>query len=128
MMLMVCISEYAGARTIADKCTASSRLRDLPFRLSLRKLPEDPSGASLHDLFLALRVEVGLQKGEPYNMILYHQYMIVIPRRTANIDGIDANAAGMLGDVWCSSEEQYQEWLKRGCMQLLQEFGVPKKV
>lgn len=111
---------------LTNGLTASSRLKDVPFKLALRKLPDNPDASSLHDLFLALREEIGLKDGEAYNMVLLHQYMIVIPRRSANIDGIDANAAGMLGFVWCSSEEQYQEWQQRGCMHLLQEFGVPK--
>lgn len=111
---------------LTDDFTAASRLKNVPFKLALRKLSGNPDASSLHDLFLGLREENGLQDGEAYNMILLYQYMIVIPRRSANIDGIDANAAGMLGFVWCSSEEQYQEWQHRGCMHLLQEFGVPK--
>lgn len=80
----------------------------------------------LLDLFRSLRGDVGLKPGEAYNMILVRGHMIVIPRRTADIDGIQANAAGMTGLMYCSSEEQYQDWLRRGPMQLLEEFGVPK--
>ena len=59
-------------------------------------------------------------------MILVRGHMVVIPRRTADIDGVQANAAAMLGLVYCSSEEQYREWLRRGPMRLLAEFGVPR--
>jgi ATP adenylyltransferase/5',5'''-P-1,P-4-tetraphosphate phosphorylase II len=95
--------------------------------MSVGALPRNPDGESLQQLFAALRKELDLKPDQPYNMILYHHHMIVIPRRTANIDGIDANAAGMTGDVWCSSEAQYEEWLRIGPMQLLQQFGVPVK-
>lgn len=108
-----------------DVRTVASGLEDVPFRLSVGALPSNPDGESLHQLFATLRKELDLKLDQPYNMILYYHHMIVIPRRTANIDGIDANAAGMTGDVWCSSEAQYEEWLRIGPMQLLQQFGVP---
>jgi ATP adenylyltransferase/5',5'''-P-1,P-4-tetraphosphate phosphorylase II len=100
-------------------------LGDVPFRLSAGALPRKPDGESLQQLFTSLRKELGLKPEQPYNMVLYHHSMAVIPRRTANIDGIDANAAGMTGDVWCSSEAQYEEWQRIGPMELLQRFGVP---
>jgi len=105
----------------------SHRLKDVPFRLSAQPLPSHPDGAALNELFLALRKEVGLRPGDAYNMVLYHGHMLVVPRRTANIDGVDANAAGMMGVVWCSSEEQYREWVRRGPMEWLLDFGVPKE-
>ncbi|KAM0711689.1 hypothetical protein Q7P35_001056 [Cladosporium inversicolor] len=108
-----------------DGAQVASGLEDVPFRLSVGALPSNPDGESLHQLFATLRKELDLKLDQPYNMILYYHHMIVIPRRTANIDGIDANAAGMTGDVWCSSEAQYEEWLRIGPMQLLQQFGVP---
>lgn len=113
------------SRICIDIGTVSSGLEDVPFRLSVGALPKNPDGESLQQLFIALRTKLDLKPDQPYNMILYHHHMIVIPRRTANIDGIDANAAGMTGDVWCSSEAQYEEWLRIGPMQLLQQFGVP---
>lgn len=93
----------------------------------MRALSGNVDGEFLHDVFSSLREELGLQPYEAYNMVLYHGHMVVIPRRSANIDGIDANAAGMTGVVWCSSEHQYQEWLRRGPMQWLQDFGVPSE-
>ena len=108
-----------------DVRTVTSGLEAVPFRLSVGALPQNPDCESLQQLFATLRNELDLKPDQPYNMILYHNHMIVIPRRTANIDGIDANAAGMTGDVWCSSEAQYEEWLRIGPMQLLQQFGVP---
>jgi hypothetical protein len=83
--------------------------------LSAGALPRNPNGESLQQLFATLRKELDLKPDQPYNMILYHHHMV----------GIDANAAGMTGDVWCSSEAQYEEWLRIGPMQLLQQFGVP---
>lgn len=108
-----------------DVRTVTSGLETVPFRLSAGALPKNANSESLQQLFVSLRKELDLKPDQPYNMILYHHHMIVIPRRTANIDGIDANAAGMTGDVWCSSEAQYEEWQRIGPMQLLQQFGVP---
>ncbi|KAM0715551.1 hypothetical protein Q7P37_009049 [Cladosporium fusiforme] len=103
-----------------------SKLKDVPYRLATRKLPLHPTGVVLQETFHSLRRDLGLEPGSPYNMIIVSQRMIVIPRRTADIEGVQANAAGMIGVVYCSSEEQYQAWLQRGPMQLLQKFGVPK--
>jgi ATP adenylyltransferase len=108
-----------------DLCIAMPDLGMVPFRLSVGFLPRKPDAESLQQLFAALRKELELKSDQPYNMVLYHHSMVVIPRRTANIDGIDANAAGMTGVVWCSSEAQYKEWQRIGPMQLLQQFGVP---
>jgi len=119
-------SDYMLRREICiDVRTVASGLEAVPFRLSVGALPKNPDGESLQQLFASLRTELDLKPDHPYNMILYHHHMVVIPRRTANIDGIDANAAGMTGDVWCSSEAQYEEWQRIGPMQLLQQFGVP---
>jgi len=108
-----------------DLRTAMPDLGNVPFCLSAGALPLKPDGESLQQLFTSLRKKLELKPEQPYNMVLYHHSMVVIPRRTANIDGIDANAAGMTGDVWCSSEAQYEEWQRIGPMELLQQFGVP---
>lgn len=110
-----------------DQLTAQHKIQKIPFRLSIRALSGDVNGEALHEVFSSLREELGLRPDEAYNMILYHGHMVVIPRRSANIDGVDANAAGMTGVVWCSSEDQYQEWLRRGPMQWLKDFGVPSE-
>jgi hypothetical protein len=117
---MCCIDKVC-----VDTDTVAANLEAVPFRLSAGALPKNPDGESLQQLFASLRTKLDLKPDQHYNMILYHHHMIVIPRRTANIDGIDANAAGMTGDVWCSSEAQYKEWQRIGPMQLLQQFGVP---
>lgn len=109
-----------------DNNLDSSAFEAIPFRLSVGVLPDSPDGKGLHELFVRLREQCGLKSNEASNMILYPGHMVVIPRRTANIDGIDANAAGMTGDVWCSSEAQFKEWQRIGPMQLLLQFGVPK--
>jgi ATP adenylyltransferase len=110
----------------ADGDLVSATLDAVPFRLAVGALPDSPDGEALHELFVILRRELALEAHQAYNMVLYHHHMVVIPRRTANIDGIDANAAGMTGDVWCSSEDQFKEWQRVGPMKLLQEFGVPR--
>ena len=112
-------------RICIDVRTVTPGLDAVPLRLAVGASPRNPDGESLQRLFATLREELEITSDQPYNMILYHHHMVVIPRRTANIDGIDANAAGMTGDVWCSSEAQYEEWLRIGPMQLLQQFGVP---
>lgn len=98
----------------------------MPFRCAVGMIPEQANGSTLHKLFQRLREEADLKPGVAYNMILVAGHMIVIPRRTADIDGIQANAAAMIGVVYCSSQGQYESWVREGPMEMLERFGVPK--
>jgi ATP adenylyltransferase/5',5'''-P-1,P-4-tetraphosphate phosphorylase II len=62
----------------------------------------------------------------PHNVILHERWMVVIPRRSAGVKSVAANAAGMLGMVWVSSQECLDEWLFLGPQHVLRECGVPR--
>ena len=51
--------------------------------------------------------------------------MMVIPRTKGRVEYMFANAAGMIGLVWCAYEPQFQRWLDYGPMRALREMGVP---
>ena len=48
----------------------------------------------------------------------------MIPRRTARVGGISANAAGMMGLVWVGTKGEMDEWEKRGPWRVLGELGL----
>ena len=58
-------------------------------------------------------------------MILTKRWMMVIPRTKGRVEYMFANAAGMIGLVWCAYEPQFQRWLDYGPMRALREMGVP---
>lgn len=61
----------------------------------------------------------------PHNVILWKDWMIVIPRRTAALEKASANAAGMLGSIWAPDRCGVDEWMRLGCRRVLKELGVP---
>ena len=61
----------------------------------------------------------------PHNVILWRDWMIVVPRRKAAVEKASANAAGMLGCVWVPEQSGVDEWLKLGCKRVLEELGAP---
>jgi ATP adenylyltransferase/5',5'''-P-1,P-4-tetraphosphate phosphorylase II len=65
------------------------------------------------------------QDTPPHNVIIWADHLIVVPRRKGSHEGASANAGGMLGSVWVSSQEHVDEWLRVGCSQVLRELGVP---
>ncbi|KAK4235327.1 hypothetical protein C8A03DRAFT_17916 [Achaetomium macrosporum] len=60
-----------------------------------------------------------------HNVILDRSWLLVVPRRAAGWDGVDTNAAGMLGMVWVHSEEKMKLWLERGPANVLARLGIP---
>lgn len=72
---------------------------------------------------------LGIGEGEhvPHNVVLVREWMLVIPRRKAGLGGVSANAAGMMGLVFVGSEEEMEEWKRRGPLSVLSELGVAKE-
>lgn len=58
-------------------------------------------------------------------MILTKKWILVIPRSKGRLEYMFANAAGMVGLIWCAFEPQYQRWIEYGPMAVLRELGVP---
>ena len=70
-----------------------------------------------------LRIEKGGQV--PQNVVLVRDWTSMIPRRRARVNGMSANAAGMMGLIWVGLEEELEEWKRRGTCSVLRELGVP---
>ncbi|KAK3902249.1 hypothetical protein C8A05DRAFT_44284 [Staphylotrichum tortipilum] len=73
---------------------------------------------------LGCRVLLG-EAAIPHNVVLDRRWLVVIPRRAAGWEGADANAAGMLGLMWLSSEEKAKLWAEKGPAAVLARLGVP---
>ncbi|KAH6896773.1 hypothetical protein B0T10DRAFT_602193 [Thelonectria olida] len=65
-------------------------------------------------------------RAPPHNVIFDRNGIMVIPRRAAGISRAGANAAGMLGVLWMSSEARAQEWMDLGPVNVLKAAGVPE--
>ncbi|EQB45790.1 hypothetical protein CGLO_15293 [Colletotrichum gloeosporioides Cg-14] len=63
----------------------------------------------------------------PHNVILSERWMVVVPRTKMDVEGGGVNAAGMMGMVWASGEETYEQWMGLGPREVLAEVGVRKR-
>ncbi|KAF2715239.1 hypothetical protein K504DRAFT_368043 [Pleomassaria siparia CBS 279.74] len=61
----------------------------------------------------------------PHNVVLWRDWMIVVPRRQAAVEKASANAAGMLGSVWVPERSGVDVWLRLGCKSVLEQLGAP---
>ncbi|KAH7313025.1 Ap4A phosphorylase II [Rhexocercosporidium sp. MPI-PUGE-AT-0058] len=100
-------------------------VRNLPFRHAVKKLSSNPDLTELVWVYASLKLLSGVEKA--HNIILVDEWMLVIPRSCAKHGNLAANAASMAGMVWVTTSEDVQDWIDRGSMELLCQFGVVKK-
>jgi ATP adenylyltransferase/5',5'''-P-1,P-4-tetraphosphate phosphorylase II len=60
----------------------------------------------------------------PHNMVLTKRWILVLPRRKCEVNGASANAAGMMGMVWVTNENQMDHWKEFGPAKVLAELGI----
>jgi ATP adenylyltransferase/5',5'''-P-1,P-4-tetraphosphate phosphorylase II len=73
------------------------------------------------------RKVLGLVEGDvcPHNVVLWGDWIIMIPRRKGIWKGASANAAGMVGSIWVPEEKYVDNWLRLGSANVLRELGIP---
>jgi ATP adenylyltransferase len=64
----------------------------------------------------------------PHNVILVKDWILIIPRRPVNNSGLMTNAAGMMGMIITSTEDQARKWLDKGVSAALAECGIPPQL
>lgn len=101
------------------------------FRHHFNQSFHDVSAGNVLEVYNSLlsqsRVVLGLSMQEncPHNVVMWDDWLIVIPRRKGSFQGANGNAGGMLGSIWVTSEEHVDKWTKVGCANVLRELGVP---
>jgi ATP adenylyltransferase len=114
----------------------------IPYRYFLRYLSDidlkDPSSyTKLFEIYRLLLAEAkektpreGFRDNDPnyfsHNVALVAEWIIVIPRRSNNFEGVTANAAGMMGSVWLTHEAQLDRWKDVGPARVLSGLGIPR--
>jgi len=114
--------------------------RRLPFRHAFRRLArpiwEQPElvGERLTSICRDLCAEVGIGEREqrgarrqsaPYNLLLTHAWMLLVPRSRERYALIPVNALGFAGSVFVKDRAQLDRVRALGPMRLLREVGVP---
>lgn len=70
--------------------------------------------------------EEGEEGGCPHNVVMWRDWLLVIPRRRAELGRASANAVGMCGSPWVPERDQVDEWLRLGPGEVLAALGVPR--
>ncbi|KAF2722040.1 hypothetical protein K431DRAFT_284247 [Polychaeton citri CBS 116435] len=102
----------------------------LPFRYRHTTINQGTTGEQLFQTYSRMCEELGISSGSAHNMLLVSEWMLVIPRSCANIQGhkpnapIQGGANAMLGMEWLKSRDQLENWEQYGPMKALTEFGV----
>lgn len=105
---------------------------NVPFKYFLHRFDETKTTThqSIFEMYVDLLrqardvLKIGPEKPCPHNIVLNKRWMIVIPRRKAEVEGLGVNAASMMGVITLKNDEEYQKWLEIGVQNVLAETGV----
>jgi ATP adenylyltransferase/5',5'''-P-1,P-4-tetraphosphate phosphorylase II len=107
----------------------------VPFKYFMQRIEEGFRGVDAERLVLVYgellgrcREVLGLEEGEmcPHNVVLWDDWIVVIPRRKGVWEGASANTGGMMGSVWVPDQAEVDKWLQLGCANVLRTLGVPQ--
>lgn len=115
------------------------RLEPLPFLHAWSRLPvgldQDPTKAAAHSLALYRRMlnETGIRmlagtdgerQAAPYNLLMTHEWMLLVPRSREFSHGISVNALGYVGSLFVKDKHGLETLRHLGPMQLLRDVSV----
>ena len=106
----------------------------VPFRFFLHHFSQGFASATAEDVLDVYRellsqtrdlLKVRSDDVCPHNIIMWKDWLVVIPRRAGFTDGASANAGGMMGCVWVPEHKNIEEWERIGYANVLRQLGVP---
>ena len=113
-----------------------SRTPGLPFVHGLCKLDrgwtEDEAIQSSHDLYqqllgaLGLRPESGPGRPVPHNVLLTHEWLLIVPRSRERFETISINALGFAGQFLVKTESERKKLVEFGPLRALSQVGVAR--
>lgn len=113
---------------------ASEGKATVPFRFFLHRFSQGfvtASAQKVLDVYSKLisqtrqLLNVGEAEVCPHNIVMWKDWLIVIPRRAGFTEAASANAGGMMGCVWVPQHTNIDEWERIGCANVLRQLGVP---
>ena len=117
-----------------DRKAESKGAGQVPFQYRVTFFPEPgevPATERLAEIYQSHIFELGIAAGSEgkaagaHNVVIGRRWIVTIPRRHAGFDGMEPNAAGMLGMIWVSSGEKAKKWMDAGPADVLAYGGVP---
>lgn len=107
----------------------------VPFKFLLHRFKEGELDhrerlKEIYDNFVAISKDLlGITESSdycPHNIVMIKEWIMVIPRVKANVEGVGPNAVGMLGLLWTTKQEMVDKWKELGPARILQEVGVKR--
>ena len=109
--------------------TESTTHPKVPYKHAVMAIP---GKASAEDVFRVYEKLLGEMRPlmrregvEDYNVVLVREWMLVVPRRHHGREGVECNAAGMMGMVWLKDEGEREGWERLGMTEQLRWLGLP---
>ena len=95
------------------------RIEDLPFRSAFARLASNPAAGELHERYVALIRQARCANG-PYNLLVAHDWMLVVPRTRASFEGIPVNSLAFAGALFVRDDIELATVARIGPMAVLQ--------
>ncbi len=123
--------EGVGRELPLDLCVSNGIDIDYKYRI-VSGIAGDPytRAAALLGFYQRAIREFGLvcsEKAEllPYNLLVWQDRALLVPRRTESVAGISVNSLGYAGTFLVRNQQQRQALIRRGLLNSLAEAGVP---
>ena len=85
--------------------------------------PKSPTPKAWHQAYQTLLQQSGWQPGLAYNLLLTHDWLLLIPRCQEKACGISINSLGFLGSFFVKNQEQADQLRSHGLMRALCEVS-----
>ncbi|HWQ38247.1 MAG TPA: DUF4922 domain-containing protein [Burkholderiales bacterium] len=95
----------------------------LPFRHAFGR-PEQTDAEALHALYCRLLDSAGVGGTAPYNLLLTHRWMLVVPRAREHFESISVNALGFAGSLLARDRTELERIRAAGPMNVLRAVAV----
>lgn len=114
---------------ISLSTTSSSTHSKVPYKHAIMAIPDTASAEDVFGVYEKLLGEMRpvMQKEgvEDYNVVLVREWMLLMPRRHHGREGVECNAAGMMGMIWLKDEGERKGWERLGMTEHLRWLGLP---
>ena len=99
----------------------------LPFPHALARLPEGACGrpAEMLRCYLELHRRAGLAAPKPYNLLVTHEWMLVVPRSRDRFEDISINSLAFAGSFFVRDARHAHTLAAAGPMQVLKSVAMP---